>query len=166
MTTVPAAPLNVLSLDEQICFPMYAASNLIQRIYRPLLEPLGLTYPQYLVMMVLWEHDGITVSALGERVLLDSGTLSPLLKRLEERKLVKKRSHAEDGRQVIISVTPAGKRLRAEAEKVPEALVCRMLANGGPDAAVHLAPLRQQLKALVAGLKDALDTEPNRTESP
>jgi len=151
---------NVLSLDEQVCFPIYAASNLLQRIYRPLLDPLGLTYAQYLVMLVLWERDGITVRDLEARVLLDSGTLSPLLRRLEKSGLVAKKPFADDGRVTVLALTAKGRKLRERAVSVPEALVCRMLAGQQPDAAAieQISVLRAQLKALVAGLEQATKT--------
>jgi MarR family transcriptional regulator, organic hydroperoxide resistance regulator len=153
---------NVLALDEQVCFPIYAASNLLQRIYRPLLDPLGLTYAQYLVMLVLWERDGLTVRDLERRVLLDSGTLSPLLRRLEESGLVAKKPFADDGRVTVLALTAKGRRLRERAASVPEALVCRMLAGQQPDAAAieQIGVLRTQLKALVAGLEQATKTPP------
>jgi DNA-binding MarR family transcriptional regulator len=149
--------LNVLSLDEQVCFPIYAASNLLQRIYRPLLDPLGLTYAQYLVMLVLWERDGITVRDLETKVLLDSGTLSPLLRRLEKSGLVAKKPFADDGRVTVLALTAKGRKLRERAVNVPEALVCRMLAGQQPDAAAiaQIGVLRAQLKALVSGLAQA-----------
>lgn len=152
----------MLSLDEQVCFPIYAASNLLQRIYRPLLDPLGLTYAQYLVMLVLWERDGLTVRDLERRVLLDSGTLSPLLRRLEESGLVAKKPFADDGRVTVLVLTAKGRRLRERAASVPEALVCRMLAGQQPDAAAieQIGVLRTQLKALVAGLEQATKTPP------
>ncbi|MFT3707582.1 MAG: MarR family transcriptional regulator [Archangium sp.] len=155
---------NPLALDEQVCFPLYAASNLIQRIYRPLLEPLGLTYAQYLVMLVLWEEDGVPVTHVGERVLLDTGTLSPLVRRLEKSGLVAKKADARDGRVVVLQLTAKGRRLRERAQTVPEALVCRMLAGQKPDAAAveQVLALRAQLHALVAGLQRATDSETPR----
>ncbi len=149
---------NALALDEQVCFPLYAASNLIQRIYRPLLEPLGLTYAQYLVMLVLWERDGITVRDLEVRVMLDSGTLSPLLRRLEKSGLIAKKPFADDGRVTVLALTAKGRRLRERAESVPEALLCRMLAGRKLDDAAlsQVAVLRAQLKALVSSLDHAV----------
>ena len=146
----PAADL--LRLDAQFCFPLYAATNLITRAYRPLLKPLGLTYPQYLVMLVLWEQPSLTVKALGQRLLLDSGTLSPLLQRLEGQRLVKKTTDPDDARRVIVAITAKGEALRAKALQVPEALICRLLERHGPvttDDAVALQGLQQQLRALI-----------------
>jgi DNA-binding MarR family transcriptional regulator len=94
------------------------------KLYKPLLGPLGLTYPQYLVMLVLWESDGLTVSDLGGRLTLDSGTLTPLLKRLEAGGLVQRRRDAADERRVIVSLTPAGRALKARAAQVPPQVAC------------------------------------------
>lgn len=147
LAKVPAHEL--LRLDAQVCFQLYAATNLVTRIYRPLLAPLGLTYPQYLVMLVLWESGPVTVRALRERLLLDSGTLSPLLERLKRQKLVKKTSDPADARRVVISLTAKGEALRGPAADVPRTLVCRLLEQGGPDAAAPILALHQQLKPLV-----------------
>lgn len=142
---IPASEL--LKLDSQICFQFYAATNLIGRVYRPLLQPLGLTYPQYLVMLVLWEAGPVTVRTLCERLLLESGTLSPLLKRLQQQRLVKKAVDPEDARRVIVSLTAKGEALREAAAEVPRTLLCRLLEQGGqPDA---LVGLHTQLQALV-----------------
>lgn len=158
-------PVDVLSLDQQVCFPIYAASNLLQRIYRPLLEPLGLTYAQYLVMLVLWERDGLTVKDLEARVLLDSGTLSPLLRRLEKQGLLVRRAFADDARVTVLALTAAGRTLRARAVKVPEALVCRMLGGQKPDATAvaQVVALRTQLQALVGRLEEAARPSTRRT---
>lgn len=149
---------NVLALDAQVCFPLYAASNLIQRLYRPLLKPLGLTYAQYIVMLVLWEQDGITVRDLEVRVLLDSGTISPLLRRLEKSGLISRRQSEHDGRVTVLALTNKGRRLRERAVSVPEALVCRMLGGRKPDAATNarIATLRSQLENLVTSLDSAV----------
>jgi len=108
-----------LALDNQLCFALYAASMALTKRYKPLLAPLGLTYPQYLVMLVLWEGDGIGVSQLGDRLQLDSGTLTPLLKRLEAAGLVQRLRDAADERRVLLRLTPAGRGLRARAAAVP-----------------------------------------------
>lgn len=124
----PAAPAAApqLRLDNQLCFALYAASGLVTRAYRPLLEPLGLTYPQYLAMLALWESAPRTVKALGEALQLDSGTLTPLLKRLEAAGLVTRTRDAADERRVQIDLTPAGAALRERAEGVPAALACQL----------------------------------------
>ncbi|BAV05096.1 organic hydroperoxide resistance transcriptional regulator [Filimonas lacunae] len=116
--------MDLLKLENQICFPLYAASRQMTALYRPLLEELDLTYPQYLVMMVLWEHQEITVRQLGDILLLDSGTLTPLLKRMEEKGWVARVRSSEDERVVNISLTAAGKKLKQKAKTVPERLVC------------------------------------------
>jgi DNA-binding MarR family transcriptional regulator len=117
-TASRAAPL----LDEQICFALYAASRALTARYRELLEPLGLTYPQYLVMLVLWEQGPTGVSALGERLHLDSGTLSPLLRRLDAQGLVTRARGGRDERAVTVSPTPAGDELRGQAARIPESI--------------------------------------------
>ncbi|CAG2155020.1 Organic hydroperoxide resistance transcriptional regulator [Cupriavidus campinensis] len=113
-----------LRLDQQLCFALYSTSLAMTKIYKPILGELGLTYPQYLVMLVLWETDKLTVSALGERLTLDSGTLTPLLKRLEVAGLVTRARDEEDERRVLVSLTDAGRRLRASAEGIPEKMLC------------------------------------------
>jgi DNA-binding MarR family transcriptional regulator len=113
-----------LRLDDQICFPIYLAARLVVNAYRPLLEGLGLTYPQYLVMLVLWEHDSISVSALGERLHLDSGTLTPMLKRLEKMELIQRRRSGDDDRVVENELTAAGRALKRKAAKIPVQMMC------------------------------------------
>jgi DNA-binding MarR family transcriptional regulator len=120
------SPDDKLRLDKQICFLLYGASRVVTQLYQPLLAPLGLTYPQYLVMLVLWEEDGVSVGRLCERLYLDSGTLTPLLKRLEKVGLVRKERSAADERVVDVHLTSAGKRLKRRAAEVPEALLCRV----------------------------------------
>lgn len=109
----------LLRLDNQVCFALYSASLAMTKLYKPLLEAIGLTYPQYLVMLVLWEGDRLTVSELGERLTLDSGTLTPLLKRLETAGLLARLRDAQDERRVRIALTQVGRALRTEAEKIP-----------------------------------------------
>ncbi len=108
-----------LGLDEQLCFALYAASRAVRARYRPLLDELGLTYPQYLVLLVLWGEGATSVHGLGERLRLDSGTLSPVLKRLEAAGLVVRRRGVPDERSVEVSLTHAGTALRRRAERVP-----------------------------------------------
>ena len=112
-----------LLLDNQLCFALYSASLAMTKLYKPLLEALGLTYPQYLVLLVLWEKDGLTVSALGVRLHLDSGTLTPLLKRMEQAELLLRQRSAEDERKVEVFLTMAGKKLKTRAGSVPACLV-------------------------------------------
>jgi|TARA_R110001583_G_scaffold783_1_gene7267 DNA-binding MarR family transcriptional regulator len=133
-----------LRLDEQLCFPLYAASNLIVKAYGPLLKPLGLTYPQYLVMLLLWEQAEWTVGALGKRLHLDSGTLTPMLKRMEQTGLVCRRRCLEDERRVLVSVTSGGAALKASAAGIPAAMACRLAADNE-----WLARLRADLNSLI-----------------
>ncbi|MDR6212998.1 MarR family transcriptional regulator [Paracidovorax wautersii] len=114
-TSSPAA----LLLDNQVCFALYSASLAMTKLYKPLLDGIGLTYPQYVVMLALWERDGTTVSELGGRLFLDSGTLTPLLKRLESAGLLARLRDAEDERRVRITLTTAGRALRSQAEAIP-----------------------------------------------
>ena len=112
-----------LRLDDQLCFALYAASRAVTQRYRPMLEELGLTYPQYLVMLVLWEQGPTTVKALADALQLDYGTLSPLLKRLAAAGLVERKRRSEDERSVEISLTPAGDDLKARASAIPQLVV-------------------------------------------
>lgn len=110
---------DILKLDNQLCFPLYAATRQLTKLYRPLLEKFEVTYPQYLVLLVLFETDTITVKALGNRLFLDSGTLTPMLKRMEERGLVKRTRSLTDERVVEVSLTEKGKAIETEVEEVP-----------------------------------------------
>jgi len=112
----------LLKLDQQVCFSLYSASNTVTRAYRPLLEKLDLTYLQYIVMMVLWEHKTLNVTELGQRLRLDSGTLTPLLKRLEFKELVTRKRGASDERVRQISLTRKGTALKKSAETIPREL--------------------------------------------
>jgi len=111
-------------LDHQFCFSLYSTSLALNKLYRKLLRPLGLTYPQYLVMLVLWERDECTVSDIGARLYLDSATLTPLLKRMEAQELVVRERAISDERQVIISLTESGRSLKEQAARVPDAVAC------------------------------------------
>ncbi|MDX5984379.1 MarR family winged helix-turn-helix transcriptional regulator [Sphingomonas echinoides] len=139
-----------LRLDLQVCFPLYAASNLFSRLYRPVLAKLGLTYPQYLVMLVLWEQAPQSVGALGERLHLDSGTLTPLLKRMEGAGLVTRQRDAADERRVLIALTEQGMALRQQARDVPQTL-----ASGLSLSPEELIELRASVQHLVAVLASA-----------
>lgn len=145
-------PEGALALDAQLCFALYTASRAVTRAYGPLLAPLGLTYAQYLVLLVLWEEDGASVKRIGERLALDSGTLTPLLKRMESAGLLKRDRGGEDGRVVTAHLTPAGRALRARARSIPEKLACR--AGFTTDAAglAEIAALRRRLHELSAKL--------------
>ncbi|MEO8387733.1 MarR family transcriptional regulator [Polaromonas sp.] len=109
----------MLQLDNQLCFALYSTSLAMTKLYKPMLEEMGLTYPQYLAMLVLWEQDGLTVSELGERLYLDSGTLTPLLKRMEAAGLLSRLRAVQDERRVHITLTAAGRQLKAKAAKIP-----------------------------------------------
>lgn len=109
-----------LKLENQLCFPLYAAAKEVVRRYRPFLEPLGLTYTQYIAMMVLWEYKEITVSKMGKLLMLDSGTLTPMLKKMEVSGLLTRRRSKQDERELIVTITQKGSDLRKEAVKIPE----------------------------------------------
>lgn len=113
----------MLQLDNQLCFALYSASLAMTKVYKPLLEELGLTYPQYLAMLVLWERDGLMVSELGDKLTLDSGTLTPLLKRLEASGYVSRIRAVEDERRVYITLTSSGRKLKTRAAKIPACIL-------------------------------------------
>ncbi|SBV37766.1 putative organic hydroperoxide resistance transcriptional regulator (ohrR) [uncultured Stenotrophomonas sp.] len=139
---------SLLRLDRQLCFALYSANLAMNKHYRPLLKALGLTYSQYLVMLVLWERDALTVSEIGERLFLDSATLTPLLKRLQTAGLVTRTRAREDERQVIVALTAAGRALRRKAERIPEQVMCAV--GCGLD---ELAALKRQLETLRLNLE-------------
>lgn len=147
--------MNPLRLDSQLCFSLYAASRAMTAAYGPLLAPLGLTYPQYLVMLLLWEEDGVSVKDLGARLQLDSGTLTPLLKKLEGQGLVSRTRDDVDARVVRITLTRAGAALQRKARQIPEKLVCQL---GLTLPAV--ARLRQELTGLTHTLRAATAASP------
>ncbi|MFG3345219.1 MarR family winged helix-turn-helix transcriptional regulator [Streptomyces sp. NPDC048018] len=152
-TTDRPADEDFLKLDNQICFSLHAATRAFNGVYRGALRELGLTYPQYLVMLVLWEHGELPVKGIGERLHLDSGTLSPLLKRLEAAGHVERRRSAEDERSVAVRVTAEGAALREKALGVPRGIA----AATGLDLA-EIQELRDRLHALAARL-DAVDPD-------
>lgn len=125
-----------LRLDQMLCFAIYACSREMTKLYRPLLDEVGLTYPQYLVMIVLWEERSATVKHLGERLYLDSGTLTPLLKRLEQAGLVSRARSRDDERVVVISLTEQGEALKQRANNIPHELLCK--SNLQPDEFLRL----------------------------
>src|ERR1700748_2054911 len=142
-----------LALDKQLCFALYSASLAMTKVYKPLLAPLGLTYPQYLVMRALWEEDAQTVSQLGDKLALDSGTLTPLLKRLEAQGALSRERDATDERRVIVRLTTAGRRLKVQARKVPPQVVHATGCDLDDVLALtrQLGTLRQSLAAVTAG---------------
>jgi MarR family transcriptional regulator, organic hydroperoxide resistance regulator len=151
---------DVLALDQQVCFALYTASRAVTSRYRPLLDELGITYPQYLVLLVLWERDAQTVKEIGAALRLDSSTLSPLLKRLEAAGLVDRSRRIDDERSVTIRLTGAGAALREQARAVPARLVC----DGGLGIG-ELDALRETLVRLTAALTDAASTDAASTDA-
>lgn len=149
--SVPGTDL--LTLDRQMCFALYSASLAMTKLYKPLLSELGLTYPQYLVMLVLWERDGIRVSGLKERLHLDYGTLTPLVKRLEKQELLVRQRSPEDERQVIIRLTERGRSLHEAARRIPE-----QVASVSGCSLAELEELKTQLCALRNRLHSHLDS--------
>ena len=129
MSSQPVAPKAnpAQLLDNQLCFALYSASLAMTKLYKPLLDSLGITYPQYLVMLVLWESDGPSVSSLGERLNLDSGTLTPLLKRMESAGWLLRKRSTEDERRVHVWLSPTGRGLQTQAAHIPE---CIMTQSG------------------------------------
>ncbi|MBR7793306.1 MarR family transcriptional regulator [Undibacterium sp. FT147W] len=140
---------DLLALDNQFCFALYSASLALTKSYKPLLEQLGLTYPQYLVMLVLWEQDHILVKEIGNALFLDSGTLTPLLKRMEAAGLLERHRDDSDERQVRIILTDSGKELKKAAKKIPLKILCA----SGQDQDT-LMQLRSQLSELRANLTE------------
>ena len=140
---MPNKSNTMLELDNQLCFALYSTSLAMTRVYKPLLDELGLTYPQYLAMLVLWERDGLMVSELGERLYLDSGTLTPLLKRLEMSGLITRIRAIEDERRVHITLTAAGRRLKTLAAKIPGCIL-----SASQCSLPELVTLTQQIQAL------------------
>ena len=137
-----------LKLEDQLCFSIYAAQHAFNRFYKPLLGPLGLTYPQYLVLLTLWEEDGLPVHAIGERLGLDSGTLTPLLRRMEESDLLRRQRDKLDERMVRIHLTARGRRLEAKAAGFPQQIGAAASCSAGE---------RSALRALIFRLRDDLD---------
>lgn len=135
------------TIDQMLCFAVYAAGHAFTRFYKPRLDALDLTYPQYLALLVLWERDDITVKALGERLFLDSGTITPLIKRLEARGLVKRKRDEDDERQVRITLTAEGRALKAKAEAVPLAVAhgTGLTRDGAEALRLELLVLRERL---------------------
>ena len=159
MTTKRATPLTAppatdwLRLDQQLCFALYSTSLSMTKLYKPLLAPLGLTYPQYLALLVLWERDGLTVSELGERLFLDSGTLTPLLKRMDAAGWITRQRAADDERRVLVHLTPDGRALRQQAKQIPKRLAGAMQCE--VSEVQTLTQRLQQLRAqLMSGSQD------------
>lgn len=147
---------DILSLDNQLCFALYACSKELLRKYEPVLAPLGLTYTQYIVMLALWEQEGQTVKSLGEALRLDSGTLTPLLKRMEAKGFLEKRRSARDERLVEVLLTGKGRALREQALEIPEKMLC--ITGFSSEGA---AALRETLWAFLTRLRE--EEEPGRS---
>jgi MarR family transcriptional regulator, organic hydroperoxide resistance regulator len=141
----------LLRLDNQICFAVYSAAHAFNRVYKPLLDRLGLTYPQYLVMLSLWERDGVPLKDIGERLFLDSGTLTPLLKRLEAAGLVKRTRSTEDERQMLIALTAQGQALKDKARNVPQSIL-----EASDCSVAELVALKSEIVSLRNRLNAAL----------
>jgi len=118
-----------LKLDNQICFPIYSTSRLLTKAYKPFLDKMGITYPQYLVLMVLWEEDELSVTKITDRLMLNTNTLSPLLKRMEKMELLERKRSREDERSVVVQLTEKGKQLKSEARPIPEKLLAELLTE-------------------------------------
>ncbi|MBF9238486.1 MarR family transcriptional regulator [Hymenobacter sp. BT683] len=147
MNTPPASVNPVQQLENQLCFPLYAASRMLTKAYQPYLQELDLTYPQYLVLLLLWEHDELTVKALGEQLLLDSGTLTPLLKRMEQKYWLSRRRDPADERMVLIRLLPAGRALQAQACHIPAQLLEKLTLTP-----TEFEALRRQLQHILTQL--------------
>ena len=133
----------MLQLDNQLCFALYSASLAMTKVYKPLLDELGLTYPQYLAMLVLWERDGLMVSELGDKLFLDSGTLTPLLKRLETSGYISRIRALEDERRVYVTLTSSGRKLKTRAAKIPGCIL-----SASQCSVPELMSLTSQVQAL------------------
>jgi DNA-binding MarR family transcriptional regulator len=136
-----------LKLENQLCFPVYAASRLITREYQPLLDELGITYPQYLVLMILWEKDQLPVNDIAKKLVLNTNTITPLLKRMEQQGLVERRRSKEDERKVLVYLTEKGKQLQEQAARIPEQLVGQLLK--GDLKTDDLIRLKEQLTNII-----------------
>ena len=136
-----------LKLDNQVCFPVYAASRLITREYQPYLDEMGITYPQYLVLLVLWESDGITVNDITRKLILNTNTVTPLLKRMETMGIISRKRSDDDERKVMVQLTQKGKQMREQASAIPEKLAKSILT--GEMSINELIDLRDQLNRLI-----------------
>lgn len=141
-----------LLLGNQLCFPLYASARRIIAAYHPFLTKIGLTYPQYITMMVLWEEKSITMHDLGQRLYLDSGTLTPVLKKLESLHYVKRSRLPEDERVVTVTITKEGMSLREKAKAIPQALACRLAKKGNLFTPEEVDTLRKQLYRIIDAL--------------
>jgi len=135
-----------LKLDNQLCFPVYAASRLITREYQPHLDQLGITYPQYLVLLVLWETDQITVNEISTRLILNTNTVTPLLKRMESTGIIRRQRSGNDERKVMVALTDKGKQMKEAAAEIPQKLLSGLVAgNLNVEELIHLRDLLNQV---------------------
>ncbi len=141
-----------LKLDNQLCFPLYAVSRLITRNYQPYLDKLGITYPQYLVLLVLWENDGLTVNEISRRLILNTNTTTPLLKRLEVLRIVKRQRSADDERKVLITLTAKGRGMESVAAVIPQKLSAGLIPDGMNEK--DLIELKEKLYTIINYLSD------------
>lgn len=150
-----AAPTPELMLKNQLCHPLYSAANALQRAYKRLLEPLDVTYPQYLILMALWEQDGVNLQAIGEATYFDSGTLTPLVQKLKDKQLIELKPMKEDRRNKLVVLTRKGRQLKEKAVKIPEALSCLLPFHGADFAKFkeQVETLYRELIAQEAALK-------------
>jgi len=139
-----------LKLENQLCFPVYAASRLITREYQPFLDKLGITYPQYLVLMILWEEDGMPVNDIAKKLILNTNTITPLLKRMEQQGIIKRRRSGKDERKVIVHLTRKGKKLQEKAAVIPEQLALRLIE--GELKVDDLIRLKETLESMISSL--------------
>ena len=139
-----------LKLDNQICFPVYAASRLITREYQPFLDQLGITYPQYLVLMILWENDGLPVNDIAKKLILNTNTITPLLKRMEQQGFIQRKRSVADERKVIVQLTKKGQQLQEQAAVIPQKLAGRLLQ--GNFRLDDLFRLKDDLNAIIGFL--------------
>ena len=159
MPKTPTPPASGLWLDNQLCFALYAASLAMTKTYRPLLAPLGLTYPQYVVMLALWQHTELTAGALAQAVALDSGTLVPLVRKLVSQGLLLRQRSTADDRSVLITLTPAGRALQQRAHAVHDQVACNTQCSA-PERQAMTAKLRALRGALGGALDSALSRSP------
>lgn len=144
-----------LKLENQLCFPVYAASRLIIREYQPFLDRLGITYPQYLVLMVLWEHNNLPVNDIAKKLILNTNTITPLLKRMEQQGLISRNRSGEDERKVLVQLTEQGKLLQEKAALIPVELVKRLSASQlNPDELLKLKESLNDIIAFLSGERD------------
>lgn len=154
-------PYEQLKLDNQLCFRLYTVSRLVIQAYRPYLEPLGLTYPQYLVLMILWEEDHQLVNSIAHRLYLESNTMTPLLQRMEKEGLVERKKSKEDGRQTLVSLTDKGRKLEEQAKDVPSCLMSCIYGKGvqSDELMPLFNPIDQLINALSKDDKASADSK-------